>query len=629
LWFPLGFRFGDECFLSVFTGFVSVKIPKKPQDHKFYMVTIPAVIQAGLEAKICARLLQPNETLVMTISRIAKGRNKILLQESSDQEFHLCFQFQAPQLQEEREQNFKVEVRCETFLSTEERKVMIKPYSPMTAQIVHFRVMSLDTNFCTVNQLYNIVELEDVNRNRIGQWVNTTSSGKILQFSHPLNSKSPKGTYYVIVWIGENKILHSFKVEQYVLPKFEIKLNLSDEISVGQEEYKVDMAQTGCASHVFNMSTFKDDRKKIVRDDLIFNAKIEEGGTISASLNVAVVHFNDTPISNKSVYLFEGQRGSAHHLQNLTTDSHGIVSFSLNTTGMPKDDIALTISHTLELGEHRLSLIQPTAPHSKTSSSLAIQKMEKPLACGEEGSITIHYTIVGETVPRGSVDFIYLALSRGVIVQHGYMKVAMQESSVTEGEVTVKLAVVPEMAPLVQVLVYSMLPSETVIAHIMDFPTEKCFRHNVMCVCHVCHVLVEFSPSKAVPGEEKTLQLSAQPGSLCGLSDVDQSVRIMEPGKGLDSGKVSVTPVHSLDYTLTPLSDIQYSSSCLFANGRKTFSWTMAPSVLEAVQSHVECDNEIVIVPERGRIATVTRTLLVKAEGNEQTETYNWLLCPT
>lgn len=29
-------------------------------------------------------------------------------------------------------QNFKVEVRGETFLSTEERKVMIKPYSPMT-----------------------------------------------------------------------------------------------------------------------------------------------------------------------------------------------------------------------------------------------------------------------------------------------------------------------------------------------------------------------------------------------------------------------------------------------------------------------------------------------------------------
>uniref|UniRef100_A0A8C7KTW9 Alpha-macroglobulin-like TED domain-containing protein n=1 Tax=Oncorhynchus kisutch TaxID=8019 RepID=A0A8C7KTW9_ONCKI len=100
---------------------------------------------------------------------------------------------------------------------------------------------------------------------------------------------------------------------------------------------------------------------------------------------------------------------------------------------------------------------------------------------------------------------------------------------------------------------------------------------------------------------------------------------------------VSVTPAHSLDYTLTPLKDVQYSS-CLCANGRKTFSWTMAPSILgvmnvsvsaEAVQSHAACDNEIVNVPERGRIDTVTQSLLVKAEGTEKTDTYNWLLCPT
>uniref|UniRef100_A0A4W5JDC4 Alpha-macroglobulin receptor-binding domain-containing protein n=1 Tax=Hucho hucho TaxID=62062 RepID=A0A4W5JDC4_9TELE len=227
-----------------------------------YMVTIPAVIQAGSEAKLCASLLQPNETLVMTVSLIADGQSKSLLQESSDQEFHRCFQFQAPYVKSDKVQNFKVEVRGETFLSTEERKVMIKPYSPMT------------------------------------------------------------------------------------------------------------FVQT---------------------DKPIYN-----------------------PGQTVSVYLF------------------------------------------------------------------------------------FYFTHV----------------------------------------------------PL---------------------------------------------------------------------------------------GQVSVTPAPSLDYTLTPLNDVQYSS-CLCANGRKTFSWTMAPSVLgdlnvsvsaEAVQSHTVCDNEIVNVPERGRIDTVTQSLLVKAEGTEKTDTYNWLLCPT
>ncbi|CDQ89809.1 unnamed protein product [Oncorhynchus mykiss] len=59
-----------------------------------YMVAISAVIRADSEVKLCASLLQPNETLVMTISLIANEQIKILLQESSDQEFHRCFQFQ-------------------------------------------------------------------------------------------------------------------------------------------------------------------------------------------------------------------------------------------------------------------------------------------------------------------------------------------------------------------------------------------------------------------------------------------------------------------------------------------------------------------------------------------------------
>uniref|UniRef100_A0A8C8D407 Uncharacterized protein n=1 Tax=Oncorhynchus tshawytscha TaxID=74940 RepID=A0A8C8D407_ONCTS len=812
-----------------------------------YMVAIPAVIQAGSEAKLCASLLQPNETLVMTISLIANEQNKILLQESSDQEFHRCFQFQAPHVESDEVQHFKVKVQGETFLSTEEKKVMIKPYSPMTfvqtdkpiynpGQTVNFRVITLDTNFSPVNQLVSVEN--DVHRNRIGQWVKTTSSGNILQLSHPLNAEAPVGTYAIVVWIGEKKIYHRFKVEKYVLPKFEIKMNLNDEISIVQEEYKVEvcatytygqpvpgkaevelcrplknpegMDQTGCASHVFNMSIFtKDAGQKMLIDRLSFNAKVEEegtgitqskekhialsdvigkltfvdtpkiyehGSTIEGKINV--VHFNNTPIADMLVYLLEKKDRSSHLLQNLTTDSHGTASFSLNTTRMPKKNINLiNIRYRVpyfKRGHHKLSLIQPTAPHSKTFSSLAIQKMEHPLACWEGVSITIQYAIVGETVPKGSVDVIYLALSRGVIVQHGHIKVTVQQGSPGEGVSLSNYELVPEMAPVVQVLVYSMLPSETVIAHSMNFPTEKCFRHKVS---------VEFSPSQAVPGEQNTLQLSAQPGSLCGLSAVDQSVHILEPGKRLNADKVtelgvvninghtklglklatnlvirvpscfrykgkedngaygemssftpftltvrtffpetwiwdlvevgesgtadmpltvpdtittwqteafclapggfglappveltvfqpffleltlpysiirgehfelkatvfnylskcimvSVTPAHSLDYTLTPLKNVQYSS-CLCAKGRKTFSWTMAPSILgvlnvsvsaEAVQSHAVCDNEIVNVPERGRIDTVTQSLLVKAEGTEKTDTYNWLLCPT
>uniref|UniRef100_A0A8B9KQV6 Prolactin-induced protein n=1 Tax=Astyanax mexicanus TaxID=7994 RepID=A0A8B9KQV6_ASTMX len=100
---------------------------------------------------------------------------------------------------------------------------------------------------------------------------------------------------------------------------------------------------------------------------------------------------------------------------------------------------------------------------------------------------------------------------------------------------------------------------------------------------------------------------------------------------------VKVTPAPSSDYTLKASSSDEQYSSCLCANGRKTFRWTLVPSVLgvlnvtvsaAAEPSQTVCNNEIVSVPDRGRIDTVTRSLLVQAEGTEQTKSQSWLLCP-
>ena len=59
------------------------------------------------------------------------------------------------------------------------------------------------------------------------------------------------------------------------------------------------------------------------------------------------------------------------------------------------------------------------------------------------------------------------------------MIVIYSDVAVSDGEVTFKLAVSPDMAPLVRVLVYAVLPSESVIANSIDFPTQKCFNNMV------------------------------------------------------------------------------------------------------------------------------------------------------
>ncbi|XP_047450995.1 alpha-2-macroglobulin-like isoform X2 [Mugil cephalus] len=892
-----------------------------------YMVAIPAVLEAGAETKFCASLLQPSETLVMTVTLMSEQQNTTLFTKSSSKKFHICSQFKAPLVQNEEVQEFKVEVRGGTFHSREVRKVMIKVYKPMTfvqtdkpiylpGQTVHFRVITLDTKFRPTNQVYNTIALMDPN-NTIGQWLNETSNGKILQLSYSLNSEAKEGDYQVIVSVGEDKINHYLKVEKYVLPKFDVKINGSEQVSIGQEEIDAEICakytfgqpvpgsvtvemcrplrkdvyservtldeiiapchtetkqadETGCTTFTFKMSTFIKIDPREVQNKLEVTAEVEEEGTEISYLaqedikfsyvlgklsfidtpkiytkgsnvegKVKAIHYNNTPIPDIPVYLFEGERWSPRLLQNLTTDSSGVATFTLSTDDF-SGDVKLHISKKpslkypkyrtafYESGVHTLSLSEPSSPLAKTVSSLEVKKQDEPLPCDTEVDISVQYTIVGEA--QGSVDVMYLALSRGAIITQDVKQIQVNAEAVNEGEVSFKLRVSPEMAPEVQLVAYSVLPSDNVIAHHADFSTEKCFSNKVS---------LEFSPSSAVPGEEITMQITAQPDSLCGVSAIDQSVLIEEPGKTLDADKIfallpiekesevpheiqdpteclhvrprryimpypsgikdyvhaifenvglkmatnmlirmpacveykgekylhsryvnrhiygpttdrtrssvrrvltspavapppvetvrtffpetwiwnlievgesgrkdvpltvpdtittwetetfclspqgfglaprkeitvfqpfflelslpysivrgeqfelkatvfnyltsclmlTVTPALSLDYTLTPLSGDLYTS-CLCGNERKTLSWTMIPLTLgvvnvtvtaEALVSHISCENEIVTVPERGRIDVVTKSLIIKAEGTEMTKTYNWLLCP-
>uniref|UniRef100_A0A3Q0S085 Alpha-2-macroglobulin bait region domain-containing protein n=1 Tax=Amphilophus citrinellus TaxID=61819 RepID=A0A3Q0S085_AMPCI len=805
-----------------------------------YLVAIPAVIEAGAETRFCASLLQPSETLVMTVTLRSTEENTTLLTHTSNEEFHTCTEFQAPLVEREKILNFEVELRGDTFHSKQVRKVMIKAYKAKTfvqtdkpiylpGQTVHFRVVALDSKLRPANQL---VSVSDPNRNRIGQWLNESSNSKILQLSYSLNSEAREGMYSIIVSGGEDKLYHNFKVEKYVLPKFDVTVNVSEEVSIGQEEFDIKLCakytygqpvpgsvtvkvcrplqfyssidksfnltapchtetkqtdKTGCAAVTFKMSTFTRIDQKILDDTLNVNVKMEEEGTgmshqqqkrirISYSLGkvsfidmsklwepgsnvegkVKAVFYNDTPIPEAPVYLFVGERWSARSLQNLTTDSNGVASFSFSTENFDQDiilHVSQYLSPTLtyreyrsafyEEGAHALSKSQPAFQDAKTVSSLEVKRKSKPLSCDTEEDISIQYTVVGET--PASMDVIYLVLARGNIAMQGFKQIQVKDQAVNEGEVSFKVRVSPELAPEVQIVAYAVLPSKHMIADSADFSTEKCFSNKVS---------LEFTPSSAVPAEKTNMQVTALPHSLCGVKAIDKSVLIKEPGTTLEADKVTadinhsiqpllanvglkmatnllmqipscvrfkgrdyyyspygisyrvhdvqtglrgapgppsgympevgfmleggsvlpietvrtffpetwiwdlvdvgyvvcfafvcfsqgqsmvtVSPTPSTDYTLTPLSDDQYTS-CLCANERKTVSWTMTPTALgavnvtvsaEAVQSHVSCDNEVVSVPERGRIDVVTKSLRVKAEGTEMTKTSNWLLCP-
>uniref|UniRef100_A0A8C1TZQ2 Alpha-2-macroglobulin-like n=1 Tax=Cyprinus carpio TaxID=7962 RepID=A0A8C1TZQ2_CYPCA len=885
----------------------------------WFLVTFPAVIESGSDAKLCAILLKPNETLTMTVSLLDdKNRTTHLVQQrSASAAIYRCFRFQAPCVDVESVWKLNVVVKGKCFKMTEERKVMFRPYLPLTfiqtdkpiynpGQTVNFRVVTMDAKFVPLDQTYSVVVVEDNQNNRIGQWTNVSSTRWILQLSHGLNPEAPVGMYTLRAFIGDRTTSQVFEVKKYVLPKFEVTVKAPQMYSVGDLGLEInvcskytygqpvpgqalvevcrepfpyivvpgvtrlcinktaEMNAAGCASLSFSTSVFFTTRfENNLQDVFLITANVTEEGTdvvMSKSATVSITFevgkvtflelpeffdhgsmingkvsasdFSGKPIASKAVYLLDGSQWLTKLLLNLTTNQNGLADFTLNTADLPKADLSLVASATPEVvygyrspyfnSETRtVKLLQPASPYSPTFSELTIVKLEQPLKCGANYPVTIKYSFVGETGDYNT-DIIYMVLSKGVIVRHGFHRVkAWASNTIMSGTVSFQLSVSVDMPPVVQILAFCILPSENVVAASASFDTEMCFQNQVS---------LQFSPATAVPGEGNVLTVSAQAGSLCGLSAVDQSVLIMEPGRRLSAEAVfSLLPVRSLsDYpfgvedeqeclnvrprravptgqayeafksvglkiatnlpvrepqcltyrelnyyrnfyvgrpvaflkpevalaavagsgdkssssfvvtirtyfpetwiwqlaqvgdtgsTQVPLTvpdtittweteafclsskgfglarpvqltvfqpfflelTLPYSiirgesfelkatvfnylskcimvkvtpatcsaftlrpfnepySSCLCANGRKTFKWVLSASVLglvnvtvsaSAEQSKAQCGTEIVIVPERGRIDVVTRSLLVLPEGVERTNAQSWLLCP-
>ncbi|XP_032365431.1 alpha-2-macroglobulin-like protein 1 [Etheostoma spectabile] len=192
----------------------------------------------------------------------------------------------------------------------------------------------------------------------------------------------------------------------------------------------------GCATFIFTMSTFTKIAQKALQDVLQLTANMKEEGTgISRSQEkttvisyvvgkltftdtpkiydkgsnlegkVKAVDYNNRPIPDMPVFLFEGERWSSRLLQNLKTDRDGVATFSLSTADF-KGDIQLQVSDTPTLGyppyrtpyydtnDHKVSLATLSSPDTKSVSSLDVKKKDEPLSCDKEEDIFIQYTIL-------------------------------------------------------------------------------------------------------------------------------------------------------------------------------------------------------------------------------------------
>ncbi|XP_068113734.1 alpha-2-macroglobulin-like [Hyperolius riggenbachi] len=214
-------------------GLVLLHISWTVEAKLHYAVIFPSEIRSQHPETMCLQLQGVQKKCSVLISIHLDGKSTTLMEKSFEQDVTFtCSQIQIPHPDE----NQAVGV-VTAFIGhgedgqTKTTKVLVKKtrssilvqtdkavYKP--GQTVKFRVMSLDEDLHPQNILLPVVELQDPGQNRIGQWLNANLNQGMAEFSLPLSSEPPQGEYSIRV----KDTVHTFTVEEYVLPKFEVTL---------------------------------------------------------------------------------------------------------------------------------------------------------------------------------------------------------------------------------------------------------------------------------------------------------------------------------------------------------------------------------------------------------------------
>ncbi|XP_041662735.1 alpha-2-macroglobulin-like protein 1 [Cheilinus undulatus] len=480
-----------------------------------------------------------------------------------------------------------------------------KFYKP--GQKVGIRLVSLDTNFIPVPQMYPIVEIQDPLSNRIGQWLNMSNDRGILDLYFSTNRDSEKGTYHIIATSEKKEeIRYSFKIEEYVLPKYDVQLQLPSVITVFDEKatikicgkytygkpvhgivtvvicrkgyryyywyrrnrggqmdpcktFTVKTEQSGCGTVIVNVKEFFTTDYVVtgfgVTADLKeknTGVKLTESGDIRVPRQVRRVTIEDTAATYKHGLPYEGKvkvtgadgkpvpnavviLSTVHKTLRLKTEKNGKASFSLETT-LWKGNIILRAQP--ESTRLFLDVPSPSRPiyltrqftvlelYSPSKSFVQIQLIDGSIPCGQDVSLSAQYIIQGKELKnyQDTLTFYYMVMARGEIRQQSSDYVSLQYGVVNKGKFSMKLSETTNLAPYAQVIVYTMLPSGEVVADSRNFPVQLCFNNKVS---------LQFSHLQHYPGENTTLSVRAEPGSLCSIRAIDLSVLLLQQGPEL------------------------------------------------------------------------------------------------
>ncbi|XP_059673109.1 alpha-2-macroglobulin-like protein 1 [Gavia stellata] len=524
-----------------------------------YLIIVPAALPYPSSQRVCLDLRGVEKPIRVALTLVHPSGNLSLYRKVVRNNWIFeCSKFQVPQPAGSQEVG-TVHLRISNghyFSVNQEKQVLIrragtgtfiqmdKPiYNP--GQTVKFRIVTLTEDFAPVNSKYSVVEIQDPNQNRIGQWLDVRPKQGIADLSFQLAAELSLGTYTISV--VNPKVSSTFKVEERVLQKFDVffegpahiyasdktfPLRVCGRYSYGKavqgtmrvtlcqrarrrpqnaskdicREYSGPTMSKGCftpsvSTSAFNLAPSEEDGKLYAEASLLetrTGVQINTSSQILISRTAARAVF-ETP----NAYYIPGvpYRGKIK-LQ----DHYG--------NGMKNRKVYLVIKFMrrrfiktyITDGSGIASFNLDTTAWNSSSVSLEVTGKAGILVRGQR------------RVQVGKLNSKSAAAGRQAAF-----------APVLKGSFSIPLTFTADFTPSPSLVVYAIFPNGGVTADSIRFDVALCFENQVK---------VGFPAKEAHPGSTVQLRLQAAPGSLCAVQAVDENMFFVRPASELTSQMV-------------------------------------------------------------------------------------------
>ncbi len=453
-----------------------------------------------------------------------------------------------------------------TFLETD--KPIYKP-----GQTIHIRLITLDNKLMPMEEQV-VIEVMDAKGIKIFRDETDTDEYGMASLELPLSAEPNLGTWKITAETQYSKTQLDVKVEEYVLPKYEINVDLpklwflageditgslSAEYSFGKpvsgeieitaskyvgewEEYAIftksidgetdfvipaveyvagTPASGGLGNVILDVivretATGYEEKTSIlltVSETLMNIQIIPESVTFKPGLPFNILFVTETP-GNEPLDAELDVKITYLDAEYNEIDIDELTVDTKNGTALteitPPDDAVAIIIETFELTP--ISSVPPAEAEKIVTASYS-----------PSGNF-IHLEQISEGIPevgaeisfrvnstKEAANFYYEVVSRGSVVF----------SDFTSSN-TISFNVTPLMAPSSRLLVYQILPNSEVAADYLPFKVTAEYPHDIT---------VEFGDDEATPGDEITIYIETDGESKVGLTVVDKSVYILSENR--------------------------------------------------------------------------------------------------